>query len=185
MVPDFRYFVERLREIPQVETIIDRCNLTILLEPGYEWLADFLAAHRLKIVASMPCYEPENVNTPARQRCLRCQHPGAPTPEPAWLRPPGRLCSRPRLQSQRRFSTPGTGRTRSRLQTRTEKPLRHRFSPPLHDYEHAYCPLRLVAQAQREARHIHAVARRVVQRCFGCRPHVPQHPEHRLARRGL
>jgi len=62
MVPDFRYLVERLREIPQVGTIIDRCNLTILLEPGYEWLADFLAAHRLKIVASMPCYEPENVN---------------------------------------------------------------------------------------------------------------------------
>jgi radical SAM/Cys-rich protein len=62
MVPDFRYLVERLREMPQVETIIDRCNLTILLEPGYEWLADFLAAHRLKIVASMPCYEPENVN---------------------------------------------------------------------------------------------------------------------------
>ena len=62
MVPDFRYLVERLREIPQVETIIDRCNLTILLESGYEWLADFLAAHRLKIVASMPCYEPENVN---------------------------------------------------------------------------------------------------------------------------
>ena len=62
MVPDFRYLIERLREMPQVKTIIDRCNLTILLEPGYEWLADFLAAHRLKIVASMPCYEPENVN---------------------------------------------------------------------------------------------------------------------------
>jgi radical SAM/Cys-rich protein len=62
MVPDFRYLVERLREIPRVKTIIDRCNLAILLEPGYEWLADFLAAHRLKIVASMPCYEAENVN---------------------------------------------------------------------------------------------------------------------------
>jgi radical SAM/Cys-rich protein len=62
MVPDFRYLIERLRELPRVKTIIDRCNLTILLEPGYEWLADFLTAHRLKIVASMPCYEPENVN---------------------------------------------------------------------------------------------------------------------------
>lgn len=62
MVPDFPYLVERLREMPQVKTIIDRCNLTILLEPGYEWLADFLVAHRLKIVASMPCYEAENVN---------------------------------------------------------------------------------------------------------------------------
>jgi radical SAM/Cys-rich protein len=62
MIPDFRYLVERLRQMPQVEAIIDRCNLTILLEPGYEWLADFLAAHRLKVVASMPCYEPANVN---------------------------------------------------------------------------------------------------------------------------
>jgi radical SAM/Cys-rich protein len=62
MVPDFRYLVERLRELPRVKTIIDRCNLTILLEPGYEWLPDFLIAHRLKIVASMPCYAPENVN---------------------------------------------------------------------------------------------------------------------------
>jgi radical SAM/Cys-rich protein len=62
MVPDFRYLVEQLRAIPHIDTIIDRCNLTILLEPGYDWLAGFLAAHRLKIVASMPCYQPENVN---------------------------------------------------------------------------------------------------------------------------
>jgi radical SAM/Cys-rich protein len=62
MAPDFRYLVEELRNIPQVETIIDRCNLTILLEPGYEWLATFLAAQRVRIVASMPCYQPANVN---------------------------------------------------------------------------------------------------------------------------
>lgn len=62
MIPDFRYLVERLRAMPQVETIIDRCNLTILLEPGYEWLAGFLANHRIKVVASMPCYESANVN---------------------------------------------------------------------------------------------------------------------------
>jgi radical SAM/Cys-rich protein len=62
MVPDFRYLVEQLRKMPRVETVIDRCNLTILLEPGYEWLADFLKAHRMKIVASMPCYEVDNVD---------------------------------------------------------------------------------------------------------------------------
>lgn len=45
--------------------IIDRCNLTILFEPGQETLAAFLAQHRVEIVASMPCYSPENVN---RQR---------------------------------------------------------------------------------------------------------------------
>jgi radical SAM/Cys-rich protein len=62
MVPDFRYLVERLRAMPQVETIIDRCNLTILLEPGFDWLAGFLTSNRVKIVASMPCYQPANVN---------------------------------------------------------------------------------------------------------------------------
>ena len=62
MIPDFRYFIERLRKIDAEGTIIDRCNLTILLEPGYEGLAEFLAAHRVEIVASMPCYSAENVN---------------------------------------------------------------------------------------------------------------------------
>jgi radical SAM/Cys-rich protein len=42
--------------------IIDRCNLTILLERGYEDMAPFLARNRVEIIASMPCYSPENVN---------------------------------------------------------------------------------------------------------------------------
>ena len=62
MIPDFRYLIERLRALPQVETIIDRCNLTILNEPGYEDMAEFLARYRVAIVASMPCYSPDNVN---------------------------------------------------------------------------------------------------------------------------
>ncbi|MGH8019691.1 MAG: arsenosugar biosynthesis radical SAM (seleno)protein ArsS [Opitutaceae bacterium] len=62
MAPDFRHLVRRLREIGPEATIIDRCNLTILLEPGYEDLPEFLAQHRVDIIASMPCYMPENVN---------------------------------------------------------------------------------------------------------------------------
>ena len=45
--------------------VIDRCNLTILEEPGQDSLAEFLAAHRVEIVASLPCYLEENVD---RQR---------------------------------------------------------------------------------------------------------------------
>lgn len=45
--------------------VIDRCNLTILEEPGFEHMAGFLAAHHVEIVASMPCYLEENVD---RQR---------------------------------------------------------------------------------------------------------------------
>lgn len=60
MNPDFRWFVEQLRE--RDLHILDRCNLTILLEPGYEDLAGFLAEHRVEIVASLPCYLEENVD---------------------------------------------------------------------------------------------------------------------------
>ncbi len=62
MIPDFAWFIDRLSEMPHVTRIIDRCNLTILLEPGFDWLADFLKQHRVEIVASMPCYQPDNVN---------------------------------------------------------------------------------------------------------------------------
>jgi radical SAM/Cys-rich protein len=60
MVPDFRWLVAELKR--QGRHIIDRCNLTILLEPGYEGLAEFLRDHSVEIVASMPCYSPANVN---------------------------------------------------------------------------------------------------------------------------
>lgn len=45
--------------------VIDRCNLTILFEPGQERLAQFLADNQVEVVASMPCYSVENVD---RQR---------------------------------------------------------------------------------------------------------------------
>ena len=43
--------------------IIDRSNLTILKEPGYEGLIDFLALNKVKIVASLPCYLESNVDS--------------------------------------------------------------------------------------------------------------------------
>jgi len=46
-------------------TVIDRCNLTIIEEPGHEDLADFLCRERVQIVASLPCYSQSNVD---RQR---------------------------------------------------------------------------------------------------------------------
>ena len=43
-------------------TVIDRCNLTILREPGQETLATFLAENGVDVVASLPCYLEDNVN---------------------------------------------------------------------------------------------------------------------------
>ena len=61
--PRFRMLVERARKLGV--KVIDRCNLTILEEPGFEWVADFLCEQRVEIVASLPCYTPELVD---RQR---------------------------------------------------------------------------------------------------------------------
>jgi len=61
--PDFRHLVERARELGV--HIVDRCNLTILLEPGQEDLASFLAENRVEVTASLPCYTEELVD---RQR---------------------------------------------------------------------------------------------------------------------
>lgn len=62
MIPDFRYFVERVCDLEPKRHVIDRCNLTILLEPGYEDLPHFFASRKIEIIASMPCYSLENVN---------------------------------------------------------------------------------------------------------------------------
>src|SRR5438132_6474215 len=62
VIPDFRYFIERVCALESNRHVIDRCNLTILLEPGYEDLSEFLAARKVEIIASMPCYSAENVN---------------------------------------------------------------------------------------------------------------------------
>ena len=62
MIPDFRYFIERVKAIRPSRHVIDRCNLTVLLEPDYDDLPQFLADQEVEIIASMPCYTPENVN---------------------------------------------------------------------------------------------------------------------------
>jgi radical SAM/Cys-rich protein len=61
--PHFRDLVRAARA--RGVRVIDRCNLTILLEPGHEDLAAFLAAERVDVVASLPCYTAELVD---RQR---------------------------------------------------------------------------------------------------------------------
>jgi len=62
MIPDFRYFIERVKKLLPSKHVIDRCNLTILRETGYEDLSEFMAINHVEIIASMPCYSPENVN---------------------------------------------------------------------------------------------------------------------------
>ncbi|GGC01448.1 radical SAM/Cys-rich domain protein [Marinobacterium zhoushanense] len=61
--PEFRRLVSAARKLGV--RVIDRCNLTILFEPGQEGLAEFLATEQVEVVASLPCYSLDNVD---RQR---------------------------------------------------------------------------------------------------------------------
>ncbi len=57
--PHFRYLVSEARK--REVNIIDRCNLTVIFEPGQESLAEYLAEQQVEITASLPCYSEENV----------------------------------------------------------------------------------------------------------------------------
>ena len=56
----FRYLVGEARALGV--KVMDRCNLTVLLEPGQEDLAQFLADQQVEVVASLPCYLEDNVD---------------------------------------------------------------------------------------------------------------------------
>ena len=58
--PAFRKLVAAARELGM--KVIDRCNLTVLFEPGQEELAEFLARNKVEIVASLPCYTEATVD---------------------------------------------------------------------------------------------------------------------------
>jgi radical SAM/Cys-rich protein len=60
MNPHFRELVVALRGLNL--HVIDRCNLTILLEPGYQDVPAFLAKHKVEVSASLPCYLGDNVD---------------------------------------------------------------------------------------------------------------------------
>ena len=60
MNPEFRRLVTSARALGV--TVMDRCNPTILVEPGYEDLPQFFADNDVLVVASMPCYSEQNVD---------------------------------------------------------------------------------------------------------------------------
>lgn len=58
--PHFRRIAAEARQMGK--TVYDRCNLTVFEEAGQEDTPEFLAAHGIVVVASLPCYSPENVD---------------------------------------------------------------------------------------------------------------------------
>ncbi|MFW5816022.1 MAG: arsenosugar biosynthesis radical SAM (seleno)protein ArsS [Wenzhouxiangella sp.] len=61
MNPNFGWLVEQARA--RGIHVMDRLNPTIMEEPGYEWVGEFLARHQVETIASLPCYSRENVDS--------------------------------------------------------------------------------------------------------------------------
>jgi radical SAM/Cys-rich protein len=61
--PDFDYLVKSAREFGR--HVMDRCNLTVIFEPGKDYLPEFFKRQKVELVCSLPCYSEENVD---RQR---------------------------------------------------------------------------------------------------------------------
>ncbi|MBI2882488.1 MAG: arsenosugar biosynthesis radical SAM protein ArsS [Candidatus Methylomirabilis oxyfera] len=58
--PNFEYLVKSC--VRRKRHVIDRCNLTVLFEPGKEYLPEFFREHRVELICSLPCYLEANVD---------------------------------------------------------------------------------------------------------------------------
>lgn len=58
--PEFDYLVESARKLNR--RVMDRCNLTVIFEPGKDYLPEFFKDHQVELICSLPCYSTENVD---------------------------------------------------------------------------------------------------------------------------
>jgi radical SAM/Cys-rich protein len=58
--PHFDYLVESAAGLGR--RVMDRCNLTVIFEPGKEYLPEFFKRHTIELVCSLPCYSEEKVD---------------------------------------------------------------------------------------------------------------------------
>ena len=61
MVPGYKDLIRSVRNFTTPRKVITRLNATIIEEEGFDWVLNFLAENNVEIIASMPCYEPKNV----------------------------------------------------------------------------------------------------------------------------
>lgn len=138
MNPHFRRLVVGARQLGK--RVLDRCNLTILEEPGHEDLAEFLRDHQVEIVASLPCYTEENVDRQRgrgtfegsirvlrRLNALGYGHPGSPLRLDLVYNPLGPSLPGPQAQLEADYKRELAGRFGiefHRLLTITNMPIR-------------------------------------------------------------
>lgn len=113
MNPHFRWLVEQSRQLNR--RVLDRCNLTILTAPGFDDLPEFLAAHAVEVIASLPCYLEENTD---RQR--------------------GNGVFAKSVEALHRLNALGYGRNGTLPLTLVYNPIGPSLPPPQQDLEAAY-----------------------------------------------
>ena len=162
--------------------VIDRCNLTILFEPGQDGLAEFLAGQQVEVVASLPCYSAANVD---RQRgdgvfdksiaalqqlnALGYGQPGSGRVLNLVYNPQGAVAA------ARPAGAAG------RLQARAVSALRHRLQRAAGADQHADPALRLHAGLQGQLRRLHGPAQGQLPAAEPGRRDVPQPGQRGLA----
>ena len=111
--------------------VIDRCNLTVLVEPGQEDTAAVPRRARRRDGASLPCYTAENVDGQRGRGVFDAQHRGAAPPERARLRPPGAALVLDLVYNPSGPSLPpAQAELEARLPARAARAPRHRVPPP-------------------------------------------------------
>jgi len=113
-------------------TVMDRCNLTILEEPGYEGMAAFLAENQVEVIASLPCYLEDNVNAQRGKGVF-----GMSMDALKRLNTLGygeEAISEPCLQPPRANPATCSGGSGGNLQGGAETSLRHCVQPPVHHH---------------------------------------------------
>jgi len=58
--PNFAYLIAAARALGR--HVMDRCNLTVIFEPGMEYLPEYFKRNEVELVCSLPCYSEENVD---------------------------------------------------------------------------------------------------------------------------
>ena len=179
--PHFRHLVSSARALGT--RVIDRCNLTILNEPGFEDLAEYLASERVEVTASLPCYTKDNVDRQRGNDVFESSILGLRKLNAlGYGREGSGLALNLVYNPLGPFLPPRAGKARSRLQARARQPFRHRVQSPVHAGEHADRALRLDARVARQVRGVHGAAAQRAQSGEPRRRHVPHAGLGRLAR---
>jgi hypothetical protein len=180
--PRFRDLVRGARALGR--RVMDRCNLTVLLEPGQEDTASFLAAEQVEIVASMPCYLRDNVERQRgrgvydasvealrRLNALGYGQPGSGLVLSLVYNPGGA------------FLPPSQDGLRGRLSPPFARRSRPRVHQPAHDHEPAHRPLRRRSVSPRQSHTVPDALGGQLQRRHGAGADVSPSRERLMGRR--